>query len=313
MAAPAASPLENFNEISPFSQAPGLAPQTGMLGGTPNAQQLLSVLGKYDPKAALTAQVSMANTEEKTRSAEAINTAKNEAAAKALEAKLEGAIDLLKQKNDATSQMLTQKLEATLDQLRLRADLTGGMGKPPSGYRKTADGELEAIPGGPADVKKQEKYVKDTAAVDSMASELDRLATQANMIKEHPGLGNITGLMGAIPNVPGGKAADAESLLSTLKSQTAFSVLQTMRNNSKTGGALGQVSDKEGELLQNNLAALSKAQSLKQYKESLQQIIDYTQNAKERIRKAHEMQWGEKKPEEGKPSAQPRFKIKAVR
>jgi hypothetical protein len=64
-----------------------------------------------------------------------------------------------------------------------------------------------------------------------------------------------------------------------------------MRNNSKTGGALGQVSDKEGQLLQDNLGALDKAQDLKQYKESLQQIIDYTDAAKGRMQASYDRAW----------------------
>lgn len=156
-------------------------------------------------------------------------------------------------------------------------------GKVPIGYRYTENGELEAIPGGPADFKKQEQIQKQTSAVNSISSELDRLASVANQLKNHPGLNGITGIRGTIPNIPGSQAANAEALLETLKSQTAFSVLQTMRNNSKTGGALGQVSDKEGQLLQNNLAALDKAQSADAYKKALQQIIDYTEKSKNRI------------------------------
>src|SRR3546814_20638654 len=46
------------------------------------------------------------------------------------------------------------------------------------------------------------------------------------------------------------------TLFRSLKSQIACSVRQAMRDASKTGGALGAVSEKELSLLQNNLAAL---------------------------------------------------------
>jgi len=161
--------------------------------------------------------------------------------------------------------------------------------KAPSGYRYTKGGDLEAIPGGPADVKRQQQEQKTAAAIDGVSSDLDRLALVANQLKNHPGLNGITGIRGAIPNIPGSQSANAEALLETLKSQTAFSVLQTMRNNSKTGGALGQVSDKEGQLLQNNLAALSKAQSADAYRAALQNIIDYTEKSKTRIQRVRDI------------------------
>lgn len=155
--------------------------------------------------------------------------------------------------------------------------------RPPKGYRWNDNKELEAIPGGPADEKTQIKYAQERASYESTTSELDRLQDQTRQLMNHPGLSKITGLMGKIPNMPGSEASNAEAMLETLKSQTAFSVLQAMRNASKTGGALGQVSDKEGELLQNNLAALSKAQSYDAYRKSLQRIIDFTDNAKKRM------------------------------
>jgi hypothetical protein len=175
--------------------------------------------------------------------------------------------------------------------VEIRVSNEGSGAKIPSGFRRSADGNLEAIPGGPADLKRQQQYNKESAAVDGVTSELDRLAAAANQLKNHPGLDGITGIKGKIPNIPGSKAANAEALLETLKSQTAFSVLQTMRNNSKTGGALGQVSDKEGQLLQNNLAALDKAQSASAYRDALQKIIDYTDKSKERLKKAYDSNW----------------------
>lgn len=158
--------------------------------------------------------------------------------------------------------------------------------KPPPGYRMTPDGNLEAIPGGPADLKMQGAFNQDTAALTGGIGAMDRLATAANEAMNHPGLAGVTGLRGALPNIPGSAAADAQAKLNTLKSQVAFGVLQDMRNNSKTGGALGAVSDAEGKRLEANLAALENAQSYEQMKESLKKIIDYTSGAKDRLQGA---------------------------
>lgn len=165
-----------------------------------------------------------------------------------------------------------------------------GGGKAPTGYRYVggADGEirLEPIPGGPADQKLQGALSADENALTGAVGNFDRLATAANELLNHPGLKGITGVRGAIPNIPGTDAADAEAMLNTLKSQVAFGVLQEMRNQSKTGGALGAVSERELLLLQNNLQALEKAQSFEQMQKSLRNILNYSEQAKDRMRNA---------------------------
>jgi len=142
------------------------------------------------------------------------------------------------------------------------------------------------------EAKEEDKYNADSASLDHTISELRRLGNEAKELRDHPGLWRTTGILGKVPNVPGTPAADAAARLETLRSQTAFSVLQTMRQNSKTGGALGQVSDKEGELLQNNLGALSQAQSTEAFKASLNKIIKYTEDAEKRVRGAYSRKWG---------------------
>jgi hypothetical protein len=164
--------------------------------------------------------------------------------------------------------------------------------KPPPGYRATVNGNLEAIPGGPADTKLQGVLNSDTGMLQNSMSSFDRLEQSANETLNHPGLSGITGLRGAIPNIPGTAAADAQAKLNTLKSQVGFGVLQDMRNNSKTGGALGSVSDAEGKRLEANLAALENAQSEKQMKDSLRKIIDYSEQAKDRLRSAYNLKHG---------------------
>ncbi len=163
-------------------------------------------------------------------------------------------------------------------------------GKTPQGYRKTAEGNLEAIPGGPADLKQQGVLNTDTAMLQGSNAAFDRLGASANALLNHPGLAGITGLRGKIPNIPGSAAADAEAQLNTLKSQIGFGVMQELRNNSKSGSSgLGALSDAEGKRLEQNLAALDKAQSIEQMKSSLQSILDYSQGAKDRLRDVFNM------------------------
>lgn len=170
-----------------------------------------------------------------------------------------------------------------------------GGGKTPAGYRWNPDGSLAAIPGGPADQKIQGAFNADTASRVSASSAMDRLAFEAEALKNHAGLGGITGISGAFPNMPGSDSANASAKFDTLKSQIAFSTLQAMRDASKTGGALGAVSEKELIMLQNNLAALDKAQSHEELKKSLDQIIKFTGDSKARIDSAYNLKHGDKR------------------
>ena len=144
--------------------------------------------------------------------------------------------------------------------------------------------------------RQQEKSsgrVAAEATVRDAENNLDRMAAQARQLMNHQGLSRITGVMGAVPDYPGSDAANARAELESLKSQVGFGVLQAMREASKTGGALGSVSDTENQLLQSNLAALSNSQSLESFRQNLQKIIDYSEGAKSRMRRAFNEQYGQ--------------------
>lgn len=125
------------------------------------------------------------------------------------------------------------------------------------------------------------------SALNSTLSSLDRLDQSASDIASDPALWKITGWTGVVPNAPGGKAAGVQARLDSLKSQIGFSVLQAMRDASKTGGALGAISDKENDLLQNNLASLNQAQSEDDLKRELGKIQEYVRGAKGRLQNAY--------------------------
>ena len=80
--------------------------------------------------------------------------------------------------------------------------IAGGGQKTPPGYRPTADGNMEAVPGGPADVKINEKRQQDFASVQHLTQSLDSLQRAANDVLQHKGLGGNFGVSGAFPNIP---------------------------------------------------------------------------------------------------------------
>ena len=121
-----------------------------------------------------------------------------------------------------------------------RSSGTGGTGKPPIGYRFTADGSLEPIPGGPADQKTTEKAKAQEGAVQSISTALEA----AKALIAHPGRKSATGLS-SVTNaiaVPGGAAKTFLNDLETFKSQMFVPMVQSLKG-------MGQLSDAEGKKL----------------------------------------------------------------
>jgi hypothetical protein len=95
-------------------------------------------------------------------------------------------------------------------------------------------------------------------------------------------LKGITGIPGAFPNLPGGDAANAQAKLNSLKSQVAANALQEMRAMSKTGGAVGQVTEKEWPRLESLVVALDNAQSYEAMQEALDNLAKAFEETKGR-------------------------------
>lgn len=82
----------------------------------------------------------------------------------------------------------------------------------------------------------------------------------------------------------GTAAADFAALTDTIKSNIGFDRLQKMRDDSPTGGALGQVSEMELRLLNSALGSLAQTQSPKQLRENLLRIKKHYIGAVEALR-----------------------------
>ena len=82
------------------------------------------------------------------------------------------------------------------------------------------------------------------------------------------------GVGSLLSRLPATDARNFAAKLNTLKGNIAFSELTAMRAASKTGGALGAVSDKEIALLESSLGALDPQQSPAHFKAQLQKIRD---------------------------------------
>jgi hypothetical protein len=83
-----------------------------------------------------------------------------------------------------------------------------------------------------------------------------------------------TGAGSLLANIPETDARDFAASLNTLKANIAFGELAAMREASKTGGALGAISERELALLESSLGALDPGQSPAAFKGQLKQIAD---------------------------------------
>jgi len=82
-----------------------------------------------------------------------------------------------------------------------------------------------------------------------------------------------TGVFGqALRNLGGTAALDVRKLIEPIQASIGFDRLQRMRDASPTGGALGQVSERELDLLMSTLSNLDQAQSEPQFLQALSQV-----------------------------------------
>jgi len=106
-------------------------------------------------------------------------------------------------------------------------------------------------------------YTKAQSAIVSFGQKAnivnDNITKARGLIKDHPNLS--TGYGQVFGSVPNSKAGELNNYLSTIKANVGFDQLQTMRENSPTGGALGGVSENENALLQAVNGALDPKQT----------------------------------------------------
>lgn len=159
---------------------------------------------------------------------------------------------------------------------------------------------LEALP--PKEIQKREAALPQaTSAIKGFESKSDSFVKDLEKLRDHPGLSQITGIVaGRVPAVTAeGRAAQA--LYDKVVAKGGFQALQDLRDASKTGGALGNVSNQEGKQLTASFSAIDRRQDAKDVKAAIDQAIGDVQGAKTRMREAYDAtyQYKANKPAEG--------------
>jgi hypothetical protein len=141
----------------------------------------------------------------------------------------------------------------------------------------------------PKEIQKREAALpKSTAAIKMVEDSTDKLIAQMQLLRNHPGLSGITGLIMGITPAITPSARSAQAILDTIKAKGTLSVLTAVRNASATGGALGNTSNKDIDLLERGFGALKTTQSTDDFKTQIGNVISDLEASKLRAREAYD-------------------------
>lgn len=153
--------------------------------------------------------------------------------------------------------------------------------------RMTPANAGESLP--PKEIQKRESvYPAATSAVKGFESKSEAFIKDLKALRNHPGLSSITGIAaGRLPGVTAeGRAAQA--LYDKVVAKGGFQALQDLRDASKTGGALGNVSNREGQQLTASFAAIDRRQDAPDVQAAIDGAIAGVEGARIRTREAYD-------------------------
>lgn len=158
-------------------------------------------------------------------------------------------------------------------------------------------GVAASVPDKKRMVELQAALPKARAALAATEDKFTSLTTDIDELINDPALKKITGdelaqYRGSFPSLFGGDASRAQSKLETIIARGTFSELAKMRQESPTGGALGNVSDKEGSLLGQGFGELKQAQNAKDVIAALNKIRADLARSRARLRGAFAEEFG---------------------
>lgn len=131
---------------------------------------------------------------------------------------------------------------------------------------------VEAVPGSQLDIERQGAAKMEAAAQEAKEQQADIVVEDIDraLQLESESLFPVTGIIGTLGKViPGTPQADTAALLETIGANIGFDRLQRMREQSPTGGALGNITDDERKALQSTQGALEQSQGGPQFRYNL--------------------------------------------
>lgn len=144
-----------------------------------------------------------------------------------------------------------------------------------------------------AQTAESQSLSRATSAAKGLVQQSGNIGDIAKTAQRQAGQAFTTGVGGLIMSLkPGSTAKDMRANLDTLTADAAFTSLQQMRDASKTGGALGQVSERELTLLGAAVRSLDANQSDEQLTSNIREYVRLRNQSMQRIREAFSQDYG---------------------
>jgi hypothetical protein len=159
----------------------------------------------------------------------------------------------------------------------------------------------------PKEIQKREAALPQaTSSVKSIESKSDQFIKELEKLRDDEGLDQITGpVYGRTPSVSRA-GSRAQSTYDKIFAKGGFQALQDMREASKTGGALGNVSNEEGRRLEKSIVGgLDRTQNIADVKQGINDLIDEIRVSKARVREAYDSTYSYKSGGGAAPAAAP--------
>jgi hypothetical protein len=153
--------------------------------------------------------------------------------------------------------------------------------------RMTPAAAMESLP--PKEIQKREAALPQaTSAVKGFESKSSKFIADLTALRDDPGLENITGPVFGRTGSVSQAGSRAQALYDKVVAKGGFQALQDLRDASKTGGALGNVSNQEGKQLTASFAAIDRRQNAEDVRAAINQAIEDIQGTKTRMREAYD-------------------------
>lgn len=129
---------------------------------------------------------------------------------------------------------------------------------------------MSVIPGSKTDIANKNRAGGQANTTDIVTDDINRA-----LLKMDQAILPTTGLVGAgLSHIPNTASRDVAGLVQTIKGNIGIDKLQQMRQQSPTGGALGNVTESENATLQSLLGNLEQSQSDDQFRYNLKRVYN---------------------------------------
>ena len=153
--------------------------------------------------------------------------------------------------------------------------------------RMTPAAAMESLP--PKEIQKREAALPAaTSAVNGFDTKAKSFIKDLIALRDDVGLDQITGPIYGRTGSVSRAGSRAQALYDKIVAKGGFQALQDLRDASKTGGALGNVSNQEGKQLTASFAAIDQRQNAKDVQAAINQAIADIEGARTRTREAYD-------------------------